>query len=77
MQHLGLLERLFPDGRYVHLIRDGRVETAQLWPLFITKVGVSAQIYDHAHTDAALYGIVAVLMATMAGWLGALGFRRT
>ena len=24
MQHLGLLERLFPDARYVHLIRDGR-----------------------------------------------------
>jgi uncharacterized protein (TIGR02186 family) len=61
----------------VYLIRDGRVESAQLWPLFITKVGLSAQIYDHAHTDAALYGIVAVLLATMAGWLGALGFRRT
>jgi hypothetical protein len=24
MQHLGLLERLFPEARYVHLIRDGR-----------------------------------------------------
>ncbi len=24
MQHLSLLERLFPDARYVHLIRDGR-----------------------------------------------------
>jgi hypothetical protein len=24
MQHLGLLERLFPDARYLHLIRDGR-----------------------------------------------------
>ena len=24
MQHLGLLERLFPDARFVHLIRDGR-----------------------------------------------------
>jgi hypothetical protein len=24
MQHLPLLERLFPDARYVHLIRDGR-----------------------------------------------------
>jgi hypothetical protein len=24
MRHLGLLERLFPDARYVHLIRDGR-----------------------------------------------------
>jgi hypothetical protein len=24
MQHLGLLERLFPRARYVHLVRDGR-----------------------------------------------------
>ena len=24
MQHLRLLERLFPDARYVHLVRDGR-----------------------------------------------------
>lgn len=24
MQHLGLLERLFPDARFVHLVRDGR-----------------------------------------------------
>ena len=24
MEHLGLLERLFPDARYVHLVRDGR-----------------------------------------------------
>jgi Sulfotransferase family len=24
MQYLGLLERLFPDARYLHLIRDGR-----------------------------------------------------
>jgi hypothetical protein len=24
MQRLGLLERLFPDARYVHLVRDGR-----------------------------------------------------
>src|SRR5829696_531824 len=24
MRHLGLLERLFPEARYVHLIRDGR-----------------------------------------------------
>jgi hypothetical protein len=24
MQHLGLLERTFPDARFVHLIRDGR-----------------------------------------------------
>jgi hypothetical protein len=24
MRHLGLLERLFPDAQYVHLVRDGR-----------------------------------------------------
>ena len=32
MQRLPLLERLFPDARYVHLIRDGR-DTRRLVPL--------------------------------------------
>ena len=31
MQHLPLLERLFPDARFVHLIRDGR-DAARLVP---------------------------------------------
>ncbi|MGB8274628.1 MAG: TIGR02186 family protein [Alphaproteobacteria bacterium] len=61
----------------VFLIRNGQVESAQRWPLFITKVGVSAGIYDQAHKHALRYGLVAVLIATVAGWLGALGFRRT
>ena len=69
-----------PTGAYkveVYLVRKGRIVSSQFWPLIVTKVGISAEIYDSAHENAALYGIVAVLVATMAGWLGALGFRRT
>ncbi|MFO7573351.1 MAG: sulfotransferase [Gaiellaceae bacterium] len=33
MRHLGLLERLFPDAQYVHLIRDGRDAAASFLDL--------------------------------------------
>lgn len=68
-----------PTGAYkveIYLVHKGKIVGSQFWPLIVTKVGISAEIYDSAHQDAALYGIVAVLVATMAGWLGALGFRR-
>jgi len=57
----------------VFLLRKGNVESAQRWPLFITKVGVSASVFERAHEDPALYGLVAVAIAVMAGWLGAAG----
>jgi uncharacterized protein (TIGR02186 family) len=59
----------------VLLVRNGQVESAQRWPLFITKVGLSAAVFDHAHDRPAVYGLVAVLIAVMAGWLGAIGLR--
>lgn len=60
----------------VFLIRGGNIESAQRWPLFITKVGLSAEVYDRAHKNGALYGLVAVVIALMAGWVGALGLRK-
>ncbi len=60
----------------VFLIRDGEVVNAQRWPLFISKEGVSAEIFDAAHEFPALYGIVAVFCALVAGWLAAAVFRR-
>lgn len=60
----------------VFLIRDGHVVSAQLWPLSISKEGVSAEIFDAAHDSPALYGIVAVFCALVAGWLAAVVFRR-
>lgn len=68
-----------PVGSYlveVLLVRDGEVVSAQTTPLIISKVGVGADIYDFAHDQAALHGVVAILIALMAGWTAHLVFRR-
>jgi uncharacterized protein (TIGR02186 family) len=67
-----------PTGTYsveVLLLRQGEVVSAQTIPLNVTKVGVDAEVYNFADRQAAIYGIVAVLMAMMAGWLASLPFR--
>jgi len=60
----------------VLLIRKGEVVSAQRWPLFISKTGLEADVYQYAHRHSVLYGIVAVLGALVAGWLAAAAFRR-
>lgn len=60
----------------VFLIRNGNIDSAQRWPLFITKVGLSAEVYDRAHKNSAFYGLIAIVIALMAGWLGAIGLRK-
>ena len=60
----------------VLLVRNGKVESAQRWPLFITKVGTSAAVFDYSHDRPGLYGVVAVLIAVVAGLLGAVGLRK-
>lgn len=60
----------------VFLIRNGNIDSAQRWPLFITKVGLSAEVYDRAHKNSALYGLIAIAIALVAGWLGAIGLRK-
>jgi uncharacterized protein (TIGR02186 family) len=67
-----------PTGRYtveVFLIRDGEVVTAQTTPLEVSKIGVDAQLFDFADRQAAIYGLVAVAMAVVAGWAATLPFR--
>jgi len=68
-----------PVGSYlveVLLVRDGEVVSAQTTPLIIGKVGLGADIYDFAHEQAALHGVVAIFIALMAGWIAHLVFRR-
>ena len=50
--------------------------SAQTTPLFVSKVGVEAEIFDFAYEQSALYGIIAILVALMAGWLAHIAFRR-
>jgi uncharacterized protein (TIGR02186 family) len=68
-----------PTGTYtvaIYLLRNGEVMNAQTTPLIVSKIGLGAEIFDFANRHAALYGVLAILLATVAGWLGAAAFRR-
>ena len=67
-----------PTGRYtveVFLVRNGEVVSAQTTPLEVSKIGVDAQLFDFADRNAAIYGLVAVALAVVAGWAASLPFR--
>ncbi|MBI1778071.1 MAG: TIGR02186 family protein [Proteobacteria bacterium] len=61
----------------VYLVRDGQVVSAQTTPLLISKIGVGAEIYDFAQELSMAYGLVAVSIAVVAGYLASLAFRRS
>ncbi|WP_417320364.1 TIGR02186 family protein [Emcibacter sp.] len=62
-----------PVGNYrttVHLVRHGEVILSRTSDLHVDKVGLERAIYNFAHEKPALYGLVAILVALLAGWLG-------
>lgn len=62
-----------PVGNYtveVFLFEDGEVVSAQTTPLYIKKTGILAEIFSFAHNYAAIYGVMAIVFAVLAG-LGA------
>jgi uncharacterized protein (TIGR02186 family) len=68
-----------PTGAYearVYYLNEGQVVSAQTTPLFVNKVGVEAAIFDFAYEHSALYGVIAILIALVAGWLAHIAFRR-
>ncbi|MDX1485835.1 MAG: TIGR02186 family protein [Alphaproteobacteria bacterium] len=68
-----------PTGSYtinVYLVRQGRVVSAQTVPLSVHKIGISAKVYQFAHTQSVLYGILAIVIALAGGLLAGVIFRR-
>jgi len=72
-----------PTGTFlidVYLVREGRIVDAQNMPLIISKVGFGADIYKYANSRSIAqrfgYGVVAVLVALLTGWLAHLAFRK-
>ncbi|MBK1667469.1 hypothetical protein CKO28_05420 [Rhodovibrio sodomensis] len=68
-----------PTGSYqveTYLLRDGQVVSAQTTPLIVSKVGVEATLTRFAYEYAALYGLVAIIVALLAGWGGYALFRK-
>ncbi len=55
---------------------EGAVIGAHQSSLQISKVGLEAEVYDFAREHAALYGLVAILIAVVSGWLAGVIFRR-
>lgn len=45
-------------------------------PLRVVKTGLEQFIYNFAHVNSLAYGIFAVLLATLTGWLGSVIFRK-
>ncbi len=68
-----------PVGVYlveVLLLRDKSVTGAQTTPLIISKIGFGAELFDFAHQRAALYGLIAILISLVSGWLPHILLRR-
>lgn len=68
-----------PVGYYqaqIYLFRDGQAVSAQTIPLSVSKVGLEADVYLFAHARPSLYGLVAVFLALLAGWIAHAAFRR-
>lgn len=62
-----------PVGDYqvdIHLIRDGELLLSEQSPLEVGKAGLERIIFKFAHEHPAYYGIMAVVVALFAGWLG-------
>ena len=69
-----------PTGAYevgIYLFRNGDVVSGEFVPLIISKTGIGADIYDFAHNLAPLYGLLAIVIAVLAGWAAEAAFRRT
>lgn len=68
-----------PTGTYVaeiFLFRNGEPVTAERRVLLVRRAGAEAAVFDFAHEHAAIYGILAILVALLAGWLAGLVFSR-
>lgn len=69
-----------PVGDYtvsIYLVEDGEITQAESTPLIVSKVGLEARLFDFAHRQSAAYGILAVIIAAVAGWLAHIIFRKS
>lgn len=68
-----------PTGVYdaeVYLFRDGAPIARWTDTLEVVKAGAERAIYDLAHQHPLVYGVLAVIMAVLAGWIAAAFGRR-
>jgi uncharacterized protein (TIGR02186 family) len=61
----------------VMLVRARRVVARQELSLRVERTGTAAEISEAARDHSLLYGVACILLATLAGWLGSVLFRRS
>ena len=63
-------------GVDVYLFRNDKPIGVRTTLINVRKFGAEAAIYDFAHRQSLAYGVLAVLIAVMAGWLANVVFKR-
>lgn len=66
------------EGHYVvrlFILRDGRVLDSQERVIDVRKAGLERFLYNLAHQQALLYGVLSLVMAAVAGWAASEAFR--
>jgi len=59
----------------VFLVEDGRIVSQKATPLILSRVGFGARVFDLAHENSTVYGLLAIAIAVVAGWLASVFFR--
>lgn len=60
----------------VFLVRDKQIVGTTTTRLHVSRFGFEARMFDFAHEQSALYGLVAIAIALVAGWFAGFVFRR-
>jgi uncharacterized protein (TIGR02186 family) len=66
------------EGPYltqIYLVRDGAVVDIYATSINVNKVGLERWIYDLAHNQPLVYGLLSIFFAISAGWLASAVFR--
>ena len=59
-----------------YMVTQGKIETKKTTHIEVHKVGLEAGIYNFAHEHALIYGLLAILIAVVAGWSANAVFRK-
>jgi uncharacterized protein (TIGR02186 family) len=68
-----------PEGTYdvrAYLLRNGRIVASVSRPLPVAKIGFSADLAGWSRHEGSFYGMGAIAMALLVGWLGGAVMRR-
>ncbi|HEY4635671.1 MAG TPA: TIGR02186 family protein [Rhodospirillales bacterium] len=63
-------------GIDVYLVRDNKLISWKTTLMTVRKFGFEAGVFDFAHRHSLAYGVLAILIAAVAGWLAGAVFRR-